>query len=63
MPGFFMPYAIMPVQNLARIMTETIKKLWNAFSVPVALPRDGVYNVVKFIRQLLTPFYRYIYCR
>lgn len=54
-----MPYALMPIQNLAGIMTETIKKLWNVFfCVPVVMLSDGIDNIVRFMGQLLPSFYR-----
>ena len=58
MPGFFMLYAFLPIQKLAGIITELIKKLWNLFSVLVDMLSEGIFNVVKFIGQLLSTFYR-----
>ena len=63
MPGFFMLYAFLPIQKLAGIITELIKKLWNLFSVLVDMLSEGIFNVVKFLGQLLSTFYWWIYWR
>ena len=58
MPGFFMLCALLLIQKLAGIITELIKKLWNLFSMPVDILSEGIFNIVKFIGQLLSTFYR-----
>ena len=46
------------IQKLAGIITELIKQLWNLFSIPVDMLSEGIFNMVKFIGQLLSAFYR-----
>ena len=58
MPGFFMLYALLPIQKLAGIIIELNKKLWNLFSVPVDMLSEGIFNIMKFIGLLLSMFYR-----